>query len=344
MFIILFAWDWHPQYKLVVAANRDEFYRRPTSQAAIWDDYPQIIAGRDLQAGGTWMGITRSGRFAALTNYRDPFNHIHNAPSRGLLVQNYLTGHQDPESYIDALEDGGRQYNSFNLLLGNHEALFYFSNREGILRQVSPGIHGLSNSLLDVPWPKVCKGTRLLTEVLQQPTFEAEDLFAILRDREYPADEELPDTGVGLKMERMLGPIFVESSEYNYGTRVSTIVLIGRDNKVQFWERSYTPLEIDNYKQVYYEFQLQKSNSCLKDLPNIGKQLEKRLASIGVNDSDTLTKLGSKEAFLRLKQVEGDTCYNTLCSLEGAIQGIRWHHLSSETKQDLKEFFNRNKT
>lgn len=343
MCLILLAWDDHPQYKLVVAANRDEFYQRPTSRAEIWEDYPHILAGRDLQAGGTWMGITKNGRFAALTNYRDPFNHKNNAPSRGLLVQNYLQSSQDPQSYIDSLEDGGRAYNSFNLLLGDYEALFYFSNRDRVLRSIQPGIHGLSNSLLDVPWPKVSKGTDALSEVLHQPHFDAEDLFVILRDREYPTDEKLPDTGIGLEKERMLGPVFVASREYDYGTRVSTILLMDRHNKTQFWERTYEPLEMDKWSQVYYEFQVPKPKGRLKDLPNIGKDLERRLASIGVDDIDVLMELGSKEAFLRLRQLEGDTCYNTLCSLEGAIQGIRWHSLSSASKQELKDFFKQRK-
>lgn len=307
MCLILFGWDCHPNYKLVMAANRDEFYQRPTAFADFWDDYPDIVAGRDLQAGGTWLGINRNGRFAALTNYRDPFNHKHNAPSRGLLVQNYLTGADSPPSYIEQLDAGGALYNSFNLLLGNHEALWYYSNREKLLRQVQPGVHGLSNSLLNVPWPKVTKGTNALTEALRQEHIDVESLFSVLSDGDYPNDEELPDTGVGLDMERMLGPMFVSSREYDYGTRVSTVLLIDRSHRVQFWERSYEPLQAERWKQVYYDIPYPAAKSRLSDLPNIGKTMEKRLAAIGIQDIPTLMAAGSKETFIRLRKHEGDT-------------------------------------
>lgn len=251
MCLILFAYDCHPQYQLVVAANRDEFYKRPTLPANFWPDNPDILAGKDLREGGTWTGITTAGRFAALTNYRDPSSYKREAPSRGHLVQKYLAGNMEPEAYIDNLPDGGAAYNGFNLLLGTPASLYYYSNRERITRRVEKGIHGLSNSLLDVPWPKVVKGTRALENIMQNDNISAESLFAMLADREQPDDRDLPETGVGLEMERILAPAFVISP--NYGTGLSTVILVDRENNIQFWERSYINRNPDTWNEVYFE-------------------------------------------------------------------------------------------
>ncbi|MDD3853929.1 MAG: NRDE family protein [Syntrophomonadaceae bacterium] len=251
MCLILFAYDCHPRYKLVVAANRDEFYQRPTLPADYWIDNKEIMAGRDLQEGGTWMGVTTDGRFAALTNYRDPSSFKKAAPSRGHLVQNYLSSNRTPAAYLETLSDGGAAYNGFNLLLGTRESLYYYSNREKLVREISHGVHGLSNSLLNVPWPKVTKGINELSKALQQEEVEVEQLFAIMTDRELPPDQDLPETGVGLEMERVLAPAFVMSPEY--GTRLTTVILIDRNNKIQFWERSFINRQPDSWNEVYYE-------------------------------------------------------------------------------------------
>lgn len=253
MCLILFAYNSHPQYQLVVAANRDEFYKRPTRQGAFWQENPDILAGKDLQEGGTWMGVSVMGRFAALTNYRDPSSYKTQAPSRGHLVYNYLSSSIAPEAYIENLPDGGEAYNGFNLLLGNGESLYYYSNRERLIREVATGVHGLSNSLLDVPWPKVSKGIKALTDVLQHDDIKAEQLFAIMADQEQPDDQDLPQTGVGLERERMLAPTFVSSP--NYGTKLTTIILVDRNHNVQFWERSFTNREPDTWEEVHYNIE-----------------------------------------------------------------------------------------
>lgn len=252
MCMILFAYDCHPKYQLVVAANRDEFYNRPASAAAFWEDYPDILAGRDLQEGGTWMGVTTGGRFAALTNYRDPSSYKPEFSSRGYLVHNYLSRQLAPESYIENLDSEGAMYNGFNLLVGTYESLYYYSNREKLSRKVEKGVHGLSNSLLDVPWPKVTRGIKGLGDLMQDEDIEVERLFAIMADREQPDDRDLPQTGVGLEMERMLAPAYVMSP--SYGTRVTTIILVDRKHHVQFWERSFMPAQLDKWEEVYYEF------------------------------------------------------------------------------------------
>ena len=257
MCTILFAYDCHPRYKLVAAANRDEFYQRPTAPAAFWSDNPNILAGRDLKEGGTWMGITTNGRFAGLTNYRDPSSFRPEAKSRGHLVTNYLNTNLAPETYAANLVDGGSAYNGFNLLMATNESMYYYSNREEMIRKVPAGVHGLSNALLNTPWPKVSKGIRALTDLIQNNEIKVGQLFAMMADREQPDDQDLPRTGVSLEMERMLAPTFVISPKY--GTCLTTVILVERNHKVQFWERSFKDGQPDNWEEVYYQFTI---NGC----------------------------------------------------------------------------------
>jgi uncharacterized protein with NRDE domain len=253
MCLILFAYNCHPRYYLVVAANRDEYYDRPAKPAAFWPESPHLLAGRDLQQGGTWMGITATGRFAAVTNYREKDARPREL-SRGQLVRKYLCGSESPMSYVNNLKDGGDGYNGFNILLGDTQCLYYYSNREKVLRRVEEGIHGLSNNLLNVPWPKVSKGTKALADCLQTGEEIKERLFAILGDKERPADHELPQTGVSLEWERVLSPAFIVSP--GYGTRCSTVLLIDRRGHVRFWERSFSPEKPEQYHEVFYEFDI----------------------------------------------------------------------------------------
>ncbi len=156
MCLIVFAWRQHPDFPLIVAANRDEFYERPTLAADFWADHPEVLGGRDLKEMGTWLGITRKGRFAALTNYRDPLHVRADAPSRGWLVRDFLTGERGAEDYLARLRDRGAAYNGFSLILGDAAGLYYYSNRgEEGPAALAPGVYGLSNHLLDTPWPKV---------------------------------------------------------------------------------------------------------------------------------------------------------------------------------------------
>lgn len=237
MCLILFAWKMDPNFQLVLAANRDEFYERPSAPAGFWEDAPDLLAGRDLRDGGTWLGITRGGRVAALTNYRDPASLKTGAPSRGVLVSDYLRGRETPEGYIGRIAPAVARFNGFNLLVGDIEELFCFSNR-GAREALQPGIYGLSNHLLDTPWPKVTQGKRILEALLKgEKDVPPEALFALLADRTRSPDDLLPDTGVGLTWERILSPLFIESPVY--GTRSSTILLIGRNRSVIFIERVF---------------------------------------------------------------------------------------------------------
>ena len=237
MCLIVFALDCHPRYRLVLAANRDEYFSRPTAPAAFWQDAPQVLAGRDLEAGGTWLGVTRERRLAAVTYYREPSMPVHRPPSRGRLAADFLTGTMTPEDYLELLRRKERRYGGFNVLFGDESGLFCHTNRGDVSVRVLPGIHGLSNGLLDTPWPKVVAARQQLEQLLRKETVEPEALFDLLADRRPYPDPLLPDTGFGIERERHLSPIFIAGSEY--GTRSSTILLIDRGNRVTFVERTW---------------------------------------------------------------------------------------------------------
>jgi uncharacterized protein with NRDE domain len=241
MCLILLAYEVHPDYRLILAANRDEFFSRPTAPAAFWEDAPHILAGRDLKAGGSWLGMTRSGRIAAITNYRDPLAERKDAPSRGGLVSGYLSGAMTVADYLVFLKREGTRFNGLNLIFGDRSGICWFSNRDDSPRLLEPGIHGLSNHLLDTPWPKVTRGKEAIKRLVSQgKPFQPEALFAILADRSIAPDDLLPDTGVGIELERFLSPLYISTPAY--GTRSSTIILIGRDERVTFVEQSFNGL------------------------------------------------------------------------------------------------------
>jgi uncharacterized protein with NRDE domain len=237
MCLILVAYNMHPSYRLILAANRDEFYERPTMAADFWNKYPQVLAGVDLKEKGTWLGVTKEGKYAAITNYRDPASWKDQAPSRGKLVSRFLTGRSGAEQYLKKISTCGQEYNGFNLLLGDADGLFVYSNR-GTMQKLSAGIYGLSNHLLDTPWPKVKRGKKLLKEALTKKGNELEEaLFTLLADRHVPPDSQLPQTGVNLEWERILSSMFIVSPVY--GTRSSTILLIGKNKRVKLVEKVY---------------------------------------------------------------------------------------------------------
>lgn len=237
MCLIVFALESHPKYRLVLAANRDEYFERPTLPAGYWPEKPATLAGRDLQFGGTWLGVTTTGRLAALTNYRDQKWQVPNPLSRGMLVAEFLTGEAPPAEFLEYLKNSGERYQGFNLLFGDLSRLFYYSNRSETENVVSPGIHGLSNHLLDTPWPKVSAAKEKLESLLRRDTEDPEEYFALLADQTPYPDAALPDTGVGIKQERFLSSIFVAGS--TYGTRFSTLLFIDRENRLRFIERSH---------------------------------------------------------------------------------------------------------
>lgn len=235
MCLILIAYRYQPGYPLLIAANRDEFYNRPTEPLAHWQNTPYLIAGRDIQGGGTWLGITTTGRFAALTNYRDPSRLTPNAPSRGQLVSDYLRCTEPARQYIDRVVERASLYNGFNLLLGDSEGLFYYANYEGRPRELKPGLYGLSNHFLDTPWPKVERARTALRQILEQCAEPMpEDLLGLLRDQKPAPDHHLPRTGIPLEWERWLSPIFITAP--GYGTRASTALCVQDSGRVRLAE------------------------------------------------------------------------------------------------------------
>lgn len=238
MCLINFHLQDHPQYKLVIAANRDELYNRPAAPAHFWEDEPTILAGRDLEQMGTWLGITKHGRFAALTNFRDPTQHRPNKRTRGEVITNFLTSRLSPEKYLRTIHKMRDEYNGFNVLVGNSDQLFYYNNLEAEIQEVPNGTHGLSNHLLNTPWPKVTKGKdQLRNYVMNHVHLDIEHLFTILANDGQAADHLLPSTGVGIVLERKLSPLFIKTPDY--GTRCSTVILIDHNNRVTFAERTY---------------------------------------------------------------------------------------------------------
>ncbi len=236
MCLILFAHNAHPDYPLVFAGNRDEFYDRPTSPAGFWDDAPHVLAGRDQKAGGTWLGVTRHGYWATVTNVRDQIPALDDAPSRGHLVAEFLREEPDPGSYVESVRARADRYNGFNLLVGTPKDTYYFSNRNGCPRLVEPGLHGMSNAQLDDPWPKVERGTARLRNVLEEKV-STDRLLDILDDRRPAPDDQLPRTGVGKNTERMLSPPFITTEKY--GTRASTVLLLHQSGTLTFVERTF---------------------------------------------------------------------------------------------------------
>lgn len=233
MCLIVFAWRPQSATVLRLAANRDEFYVRPSAALSQWSDAPGVFAGRDLEAGGTWLGVTAQGRFAALTNIRDPRQKV-GLRSRGELTANYLLGQDSAPAYLDRIMRDATEYAGFNLLLGDRQQLWHFNSQEGQARQLPPGEYGLCNANLDTPWPKLLRARQAL-----QDSPDDERLLAMMADTQEPADIHLPDTGVGLATERLLSSVFIASA--TYGTRASTLLTLAQDGQWRMLERSFGP-------------------------------------------------------------------------------------------------------
>jgi len=240
MCLVVLALHSVPGVPVLIAANRDEFHARPTQPAARWPGRPAIYAGRDLRAGGTWMGVDERGRYAVVTNFRDPLHILPDARSRGALAEDYLRGDAPPAEYIAAVHADGARYNGFNLIAGDADGAWYCSNRDGTPRVLTAGIYAVSNHLLDTPWPKLARTKAAFAAVLgraTQPDLPA--LYAALADRTPAEDASLPDTGIGLARERLLSSPFIVSPDY--GTRGSTVLALHADGRGELHERRFGP-------------------------------------------------------------------------------------------------------
>jgi uncharacterized protein with NRDE domain len=238
MCLILFAHDIHPHYRLILAANRDEYYDRATLPVQFWHENLDILAGKDQVSGGTWLGINRRGRWSAVTNFRNQEElQASEGRSRGLLVHDYLATDKSPLEFMSDLNAEDDQYSGYNLLVSNGQSLCFKSNRGAPVQELSPGYYGLSNHLLDTPWPKLRSSKVEFIKSMETGLLNESALFDILVDTSMPPDEQLPDTGFGLDLERVLSPRFIQSERY--GTRMSSLLLIDREGWVTFVERTF---------------------------------------------------------------------------------------------------------
>jgi uncharacterized protein with NRDE domain len=237
MCLLVLAWKHHPRYRLILAGNRDEFHDRPAAPLNWWQDDPRILGGRDLKAQGTWLGVARSGRFGVVTNFRDLQAPVEGAPSRGQLVPRFLTGATSPKEFLDDLRGAAPRYSGFNLLVGGTRALYYFSNRGPAPTALAPGVYGLSNHLLDTPWPKLTRTRERFNALLAQPEIAPEDLFAMLGDREQAANGDLPSTGLPEDWERAVSAPFIVNERY--GTRCASVLLVERTGRTILQERRF---------------------------------------------------------------------------------------------------------
>lgn len=222
MCLLALAWKAHPRFTLILAGNRDERHARPSAAAGFWEEAPEVLAGRDLEAGGTWLGVTATGRYAVVTNYREGLNPAKAPHSRGTLTADFLKSRITPQAYLHQVQSHAGEYGGFSLVVGDRDSLWYFANRGGAApAPVAPGVHALSNHLLDTPWPKVQAAKSRLRLLLDADTVTSEALFRLLADRT-PADHGLPDTGIGADLERRISSAFVQDPVY--GTRCSTLL------------------------------------------------------------------------------------------------------------------------
>ncbi|MBF0202591.1 MAG: NRDE family protein [Desulfamplus sp.] len=265
MCLIVFGYGVHEKYRLVLAANRDEFFDRPTAPLDVWEDHPEIIGGRDLKQKGTWLAFSKKGRFAALTNVRNPGAMKYNVPSRGDLATDFLLSGRDPLHCLKTIKKHIGDYNGFNLLAGNLKYLFFLSTTDERIVRIKEGIHAVSNHTLDTPWVKVemakqglraCLGKNSTDPNITDPDSTVpdgvkleSDLYEMMRNREIAPDEKLPCTGVGVELERLLSPLFV--SMPGYGTRSTSIVLLDYDGKLSFSETTWSEkLDAKGYRKI----------------------------------------------------------------------------------------------
>ncbi len=255
MCFLLLALNQSQEYPFILAANRDEFYQRESAQVHLWEDKPYILGGRDLEQGGTWMAVTDTGKFAAITNYREIKSDFVAPRSRGLLVTDYLDSNQTDEEFIKQLQDSTDQYAGYNLIFGQLTSdLYYFSNRQNQgVTKLTNNIYALSNHLLDTPWPKVVNGKNSFERIIQGPNID-QALMALLRDENKATDHELPETGIDKEFERLLSSIYIESE--NYGTRCSSILMIDHKNRLSLTEFTYKPIEKLGRNPINFSLQL----------------------------------------------------------------------------------------
>lgn len=255
MCLAILSYKRDSEIPIILIGNRDEYHSRPTANCHYWEDYPNILGGRDLKSGGSWLAINTNGLFAAVTNYRDPQLKAPSAPlSRGKIVMDFVLS-KDPEGFLYSLKENCSKYPGFNLIAGWGTNLYYFSNISKDLTPLHDGVYGLSNHLLDSPWPKVVKVKQKLRDLIDTKgnAFEAADSFEFMTNSSRFPDADLPDTGVGIELERFLSPIFIVGERY--GTRCTSVLKIAKTGNVDFYEQNYTPSGMKS-EYSHYSFQI----------------------------------------------------------------------------------------
>lgn len=238
MCLIAFAWNVHPDFPLLLVANRDEFYERPAAPLSWWSDQPQILAGRDLQERGTWLGTSRTGGIAAVTNVRSPDAVLRRPRSRGALASRFLQSPPELRRFTASLAETAQDYGGFNLLVCDGDHLHYLSNRpDFVARPVEPGVHMLSNAQLDTPWPKARAAAAAMQAWVDRDLADEASLLATMRNDRPVQDSDLPETGVSLELERLLSSPFIRST--SYGTRCTSLLRLSRLGTVELFERRY---------------------------------------------------------------------------------------------------------
>jgi len=251
MCLVLLAYKIHRDYPLIIASNRDEYYERRSIPAEFWHEYPDLLAGRDIRGEGTWLGLTKNGKIGLLTNYRDPKIYKDFAPSRGKIILSYLTGNNDLKSFLDVLDQSRSVYNPFNLIAGRFDSLYYYSNVNGIIEELKPGVHGLCNHFLNTPWPKVIKTKQGLKRIIEgNEVIKVDNLLELMEDTAQANVDNLPDTGIGMHFEKILSSIFIKTDVY--GTKSTTVIFIHQNKEINFYEKSFIdrhdPGTISNFK------------------------------------------------------------------------------------------------
>ncbi|WP_040478540.1 NRDE family protein [Mariniradius saccharolyticus] len=240
MCLLAFNWNNHPKYKLILVANRDEFFERPTESLHKWE--AGFYAGKDIRAGGTWLGIHPGGRFATLTNFRDLRNKNKYEKSRGDLVKNFLEGKDHPKDYLEKIQSEKGEYDGFNLLVADGDELFYFSNKQEGIHRLDFGLYGLSNALLETPWRKLLEAKEKLAQKIEHRQFDPIGLREVVLSRDFESDDKLPSTGATLEQERLLSAQFINVGNY-YGTINTTVLLWHHDGTVEMNEIRYFQAE-----------------------------------------------------------------------------------------------------
>ena len=254
MCLIVFSLRSHEKYPLILAGNRDEFYERPARPAKFWENNPNLLAGIDIKGGGTWMGVTTCGKLGALTNYRDLTNIKENAPTRGSIVTDYLTGTKPAPVFLETLNENAQKFNGFNVLAGTPDSFFHYSNETRKITEIESGIHGISNAVLNTPWPKVEKAKEDLRNILRNDHIDTEELFSLLKSKKTYPLEILPNTGLPDEKEKAVSAAYIKTEDY--GTRCSTIILMDQNGEVTFIERTYDPKTENITTEKYYNFQI----------------------------------------------------------------------------------------